>query len=193
MLYIATKNKGKVKDFEPFFKKLNMDIKSLLDIKEDIHIEETGNTFEENALIKARIVCDKIKKPVLADDSGLEVDVLNKAPGIYSARYAGTQGDDLKNNLKLLDDLKGIPYEKRTARFVCVLALVYPTGKEIVVRGTCEGLIIDEMRGSNGFGYDPLFYIPHLNKTYAELKKYEKMAISHRGDALRKLEKELKR
>ncbi|QVK18985.1 XTP/dITP diphosphatase [Mycoplasmatota bacterium] len=188
-VYIATKNKGKIKEFEHFFNKNNIKVKSLLDIDQSIEIEETGKTFEENALIKAHTICDLIQIPVLADDSGLEVDILNNEPGIYSARYAGVHGNDLQNNIKLLENLKDIPYEKRTAHFVCALALVYPSGKEIVVRGTCEGYIIEKMRGENGFGYDPLFFIPSLNKTYAELTKNEKMYISHRGNALEKLEK----
>lgn len=191
-IYIATKNKGKIKEFEQFFNQYDIVVKSLLDIDQMIDIEETGKTFEENALIKAHTVCDLIKIPVLADDSGLEVDILNNEPGIYSARYAGVHGNDLQNNLKLLENLKGVPYEDKTAHFVCALALIYPSGKEIVVRGTCEGYIIEKMRGDNGFGYDPLFFIPSLNKTYAELTKLEKMHISHRGNALKKLEKVFK-
>jgi len=186
-IYIATKNIGKVKEFQVFFNQYEIEVKSLLDINQDIEIEETGSTFEENALIKAHAVCQLVNMPVLADDSGLEVDILNNEPGIYSARYAGIHGDDLQNNLKIIDQLKNVPFEKRTARFVCALAIVYPTSKEIVVRGTCEGYMFDRMRGENGFGYDPLFYVPSLSKTYAELTNDEKMRISHRGDALRKL------
>ncbi len=186
-MVIATKNKGKVKEFEYFFLQKNIQIKSLLDINEAIEIDETGTTFEENALLKARAICGLINQPVLADDSGLEVDILNNEPGIYSARYAGIHGNDVANNEKLLEQLKNIPLEKRSAHFVCALALVYPNGKEIIVRGTCEGFILDELRGNNGFGYDPLFYIPSLNKTYGELTNEEKAKISHRGAALTKL------
>ncbi|MDF2700513.1 MAG: non-canonical purine pyrophosphatase [Haloplasmataceae bacterium] len=191
VVFIASKNKGKIKEFQHFFERYNTEVKSLVDIDEDIEIEETGSTFEENALIKARYLAKLLNKPALADDSGLEVDVINNEPGVFSARYAGSHGDDLANNKKLLAKVKEFPVKERKARFVCALALVNPEGEEIVVRGTSDGLIIDEMRGVNGFGYDPLFYIPKLNKTMGELTKTEKEAISHRGNALRLLGEKL--
>lgn len=187
-VYIATKNSGKINEFKTFFNKYNIKVKSLLDFEENFEIEETGSTFSENALIKARYLSHKTNEVILADDSGLEVDILNNEPGIYSARYAGSHGDSLANNLKLLAKLKDVPLENRTARFVCAIAIVHPDGKEKVVRGECNGLINLEMRGSRDFGYDPLFYIPALNKTFGELTNDEKELISHRGDALRKLD-----
>jgi XTP/dITP diphosphohydrolase len=186
---IATKNKGKIKEFENFFNRYKIEVKSLLDINEAIDIEETGTTFEENALIKARFLSDLLQETVLADDSGLEVDALDNEPGIYSARYSGIHGDDRANNEKLLKNLQSVPMKERTARFVCALAVVSPNQVEKVVRGTCEGLIIDELRGLEGFGYDPLFYIPSLDKTFGELTKEQKQGISHRGNALMKLER----
>ncbi len=190
-IFIATKNKGKVKEFESFFQKYHLKVKSLLDLSEDIEIIENGRTFKENAFIKAKTVCDIIKLPVLADDSGLEVEYLNNEPGIYSARYAGLHGNDLLNNQKLLEKLHGVPFEKRKARFVCALAIVYPDGKTIETEGECRGYIAEDMRGDRGFGYDPVFYLPDFNKTYAELSDEEKNMISHRGRALEKLEKVL--
>lgn len=187
-VYIATRNSGKINEFKTFFNKYNIKVKSLLDFEENFEIEETGSTFSENALIKARYLSHKTNEVVLADDSGLEVDILNNEPGIYSARYAGSHGDSLANNLKLLAKLKDVPLENRTARFVCAIAIVHPDGKEKVVRGECNGLINLEMSGSRDFGYDPLFYIPALNKTFGELTNDEKELISHRGDALRKLD-----
>lgn len=190
-VYIATKNIGKIKEFSNFFEKYQIKVKSLLDIDDNIEINETGKTFEENAFIKANTLMNKIKLPVIADDSGLEVDALNNEPGIYSARYSGVHGNDLANNQKLLTKLKDVPNELRSARFVCALALVKPNNEQIVVRGVCEGYIINQMRGNNGFGYDPLFYLPYLYKTMSELTKSEKEKISHRGNALRKLAKYL--
>ncbi|NLG82249.1 MAG: XTP/dITP diphosphatase [Bacilli bacterium] len=190
-IIIATKNKGKASEFAAFFAKYGIKVKSLADIRKNITIEETGSTFKENALIKAHTVCKILKKPVLADDSGLEVAILNNQPGVYSARYAGENSNDFLNNQKLLYMLRGVPDKLRKARFVCALALVYPKGKEIVVEGVCEGYILEAMRGTNGFGYDPLFYVPELGKTFAELTEEEKMKISHRGRALMQLEKVL--
>ncbi len=187
-VYIATSNSGKVKEFETFFNKYSIKVKSLLDFEKDYDIEETGNSFSENALIKARYLSHITNKVVLADDSGLEVDILNNEPGIYSARYAGSHGDSLANNLKLLAKLKDIPFENRTARFVCAIAIVYPDGREKVVIGECKGIIGLEMIGSKGYGYDPLFYVPEMKKTFGQLTNNEKELISHRGNALRKLD-----
>ena len=148
-------------------------------------IEETGTTFEENALLKARSGCKEGKMPCIADDSGLCVDALDGAPGVYSARFAGEHGNDDKNNEKLLSLLSDVPPEKRTARFVSTVACVFPDGRELVVRGECEGKIGYEKRGENGFGYDPLFYVGE--RTFAEFTPEEKDAVSHRGNALRAL------
>ena len=157
-------------------------------------IEENGETYEENALTKARTAVEAGNRqyPAIADDSGLSVDALNGAPGVYSARYAGGHGDDAANNALLLKNLADTPAEERTARFVCCIALVYPDGREITVRGETEGLIIDEARGEGGFGYDPYFYYAPFKKTFSELSAEEKNAISHRGKAIAKVAEILK-
>ena len=171
---IATKNAGKAKEFEHIFSQYHITVKSLLDFEEIEDIVEDGETFEENALI--------------ADDSGLEVDALHGRPGVYSARYAGEGRDDQANIKKVLSELEGIPTEQRGARFVCALALVTPEGEESVVRGTCEGQILTECLGSEGFGYDPIFYLPELEKTMAQIPKHQKNVLSHRADAFAKLQ-----
>ena len=152
-------------------------------------VEETGDTFEENALLKARSGAKEGKMPCVADDSGLCVDYLDGAPGIYSARYAGEHGNDEKNIEKLLFELKNVPKEKRTARFVSVAACVFPDGREIVCRGECEGEIGFEAKGNGGFGYDPIFYVG--GKSFGELTPENKDKLSHRGESLRKLKEEL--
>ena len=162
-------------------------VKSLADFPEIPDVEETGTTFEENALLKAEAVAAHLGKIVLADDSGLEVDALNGEPSVYSARYAGMEKDDRKNIQKVLDGLKGVSDEKRTARFVCVLAVVDPEGEKFTVRGTCEGIISLEPIGENGFGYDPIFYVKEKQRTMAQLSKEEKSEISHRGNAISQL------
>ena len=156
-------------------------------------IEENGTSFEENALIKAREVCRLAGEMVLADDSGLEIDYLNGEPGIYSARYMGENTSYRVKNKNLMERLEGVPNEKRTARFVCAIAAVFPDGKELVVRGTVEGIIGYEERGENGFGYDPIFYLPERGLTTAELPPEEKNSISHRGNALRKMKELLEK
>ena len=156
-------------------------------------IVEDGKTFEENALIKARAICKLAGEMVLADDSGLEIDYLNKEPGIYSARYMGEDTSYHIKNKSLIDRLEGVPDEKRTARFVCAIAAVFPDGKELVVRGTVEGIIGYEEKGENGFGYDPIFYLPERGCTTAELPPEEKNSISHRGNALRLMKELLER
>ena len=165
---------------------LGMPIQSMKEAGIDVDVVEDGSTFEENALIKATEIA-KIAGNciVLADDSGLEIDYLNKEPGIYSARYAGVDTSyDIKNNM-LLDRLKGVPDEKRTARFVCAVAAVFPDGTTEVVRGTIEGRIGYEIAGEHGFGYDPIFYLPEYGCTTAELDPEKKNELSHRGKALR--------
>ena len=154
-----------------------------------VDVEEDGETFEENARKKAETIFRRTGKPCLADDSGLQVDALGGAPGVYSARYAGTNKDK-DNNQKLLSEMEG--KINRTARFVCVMVLLYGEGKEIVAQGRCEGEIAVAPRGGNGFGYDPLFYLPQFGKTMAELTDDEKNAISHRGNALRSLREHIK-
>lgn len=160
----------------------------ILSMKEagiDIDIDENGETFEENALIKARAVSKAAGCLVLADDSGLEVDYMGKAPGVYSARFLGEDTSYRVKNAHIIDQLAGVPDSKRTARFVCAIAAVFPDGREYTRRGTIEGIIGYEERGENGFGYDPIFYLPEYGKTTAELPPEEKNKISHRGNALR--------
>lgn len=185
---IATKNAGKAKEFEHIFSQYNITVKSLLDFEEIEDIVEDGETFEENALIKARAIAKQFNQVVIADDSGLEVDALNGRPGVYSARYAGEGRDDQANIEKVLSELEGVPAENRGARFVCALALVTPEGEESVVRGTCEGQILTECLGNEGFGYDPIFYLPKLEKTMAQIPKSQKNVLSHRADAFAKLQ-----
>ncbi|WP_213818922.1 XTP/dITP diphosphatase [Garciella nitratireducens] len=190
-LIIASSNQHKIDEMKAILSSLEFQIESMKEAGVDIEIEETGKTFEENALIKARAIADLTGKIVLADDSGLEVDALDNAPGVYSARYAGEHGNDRANNEKLLEELKDVPFENRKARFCCAIAMVFPEQREIVVRGECEGRIATKYMGNNGFGYDPLFIIPELGKTFAQLKQKEKNQISHRARALEKLKKVL--
>jgi XTP/dITP diphosphohydrolase len=190
-LIVATKNKGKLREFMQIFERLPFDIISMTDAGINDDIDETGSSFEENALIKARAVWKASGRAVIADDSGLEVDALNGAPGIYSARYAGCNVTDRDRNEKLLEALKDVPQEKRTARFVCAVALVLPSGRSLTVRGTCEGNITFEPAGCNGFGYDPLFYVPEFGLTIAQMDSDTKNKISHRGKALREMVKQL--
>ncbi|KOO52388.1 XTP/dITP diphosphatase [Viridibacillus arvi] len=187
---IATKNKGKAKDFEAIFGPLGFEVVTLFDVAPDLEIEETGTTFEENAILKAETVANLLGKIVIADDSGLQIDVLNGEPGVYSARYAGDH-DDEANMQKALKNLEGVKEEDRTARFCCALAIAGPNQETTTVFGTCEGLILTEKRGTNGFGYDPIFFVPQLNKAMAELTPAEKGAISHRGNAIRLLAEQL--
>ncbi|SDK41638.1 XTP/dITP diphosphatase [Sediminibacillus albus] len=192
-MIIATKNKGKVQDFKELFSKYGIEIKSLLDLEESIpDIEETGDSFAENAAIKAETISKMFSLPVLADDSGIEVDALDGRPGIYSARYAGEEKNDQANIAKLLNELSTVPLDKRTARFVCVLAVARPGQSTIFKRGTCEGNIANEPHGNNGFGYDPVFYPKGSDKTMAQLSSQEKNTISHRKNAIIQLEKWLK-
>lgn len=191
-LIIATKNKGKLKEFESMLAPLGFSVTSLLDYPEIPDVEETGLTFAENASIKAMTMARYFQKPVIADDSGLCVDALSGQPGVHSARYAGVEKDDTKNNEKLIHELKHVKEEARTARFHCALILAYPDGKEEVFEGTCEGVITTEPKGSNGFGYDPLLLIPSKGKTMAELTMEEKNEISHRKKAIQQLQERLK-
>lgn len=187
-IIVATRNAGKVNEFKEMLGRLGYDVESLLDYETAPETDETGSTFEENAELKSREAAAYFGHAVLSDDSGLEVDALDGAPGVYSARFAGEDKSDEANNALLLEKLADVPAEKRTARFVCALSLAKPSGETLTVRGTMEGVIGFERKGTNGFGYDPLFVIPSLNQTAAELTKSEKASISHRGQALRKLE-----
>lgn len=187
-IIVATRNAGKVNEFKEMLGRLGYDVESLLDYETAPETDETGSTFEENAELKSREAAAYFGHAVLSDDSGLEVDALDGAPGVYSARFAGEDKSDEANNALLLEKLTDVPAEKRTARFVCALSLAKPSGETLTVRGTMEGVIGFERKGTNGFGYDPLFIIPSLNQTAAELTKSEKASISHRGQALRKLE-----
>jgi XTP/dITP diphosphohydrolase len=188
-IIIATKNAGKVKEFQTLFAEKEVEVKSLLDFENAPDVEETGETFAENAILKAETISNYLNKVVIADDSGLVVDALDGKPGVYSARYAGEHKNDEENIAKVLEELKGVPFEKRTARFHCALAVSIPCQRTVVVEGTCEGYIAGAPTGTNGFGYDPIFYVPEKQKTMAELSKEEKNKISHRANALKKLEK----
>lgn len=183
---IATKNKGKAKDFEALFEPFGYKVVTMFDVAPDVEIEETGTTFEENAILKAETLANLLGQMVIADDSGLAIDALNGEPGVYSARYAGDH-DDEANMVKVLENMKDVPEEQRTARFCCALAIAGPNMETKTVFGTCEGVIAQEKKGTNGFGYDPIFYVPALEKHMAELSAEEKGAISHRGNAIRKL------
>ncbi len=186
-ILIATKNKGKAKEFEEMFSQKGYKVKTLLDYPEIPDVEETGTTFEENARLKAETISKQFNSIVLADDSGLKVDALNGNPGVYSARYAGENKSDASNNAKLLHELYDVPKEKRGAQFHCTLVLASPTQDSLVVVGELEGEIGSIPRGENGFGYDPLFYVPAFDKMMAELSPEEKNKISHRGKAIEKL------
>lgn len=192
-LVVATKNKGKVVEIMQEFSNLPIKLITLEDIADVPEPCENGETFRENALIKAHYYAEHTGKACLADDSGLEVDALGGEPGVYSARYSGAEASDEQNNSKLLFNLRGIPYEQRLARFCCVLAFVDSEGAEILAKGVCEGNILTKPRGGGGFGYDPLFYIPDKEKTMAELSPSEKNSVSHRGFALKAMATKLAR
>ncbi|MED4203149.1 XTP/dITP diphosphatase [Neobacillus mesonae] len=188
---IATKNPGKAREFEHIFSPRGIAVKTLLDFPEFPEVEETGTTFEENAILKAEAVSQALNKMVIGDDSGLMIDALEGRPGIYSARYAGEPKNDENNIDKVLSELTGVPAEKRTARFYCALAVAVPGQETFTVSGTCEGRILEERRGTNGFGYDPVFFVPEKGVAMAELSSDEKNKISHRANALMKLDEML--
>ncbi|MCW1929245.1 XTP/dITP diphosphatase [Bhargavaea beijingensis] len=187
---IATKNRGKAKDFEALLSPYGIKVLTLFDVAPDLEIEETGTTFRENAALKAETVSKRLGKMVIADDSGLAVDALDGKPGVYSARYSGEGATDERNIEKLLADLSGVPDEERTARFVCVLAIAAPGAETQFFEGTCEGRILRTPAGENGFGYDPVFYVPREERTMAQLTPEEKAVVSHRGEAIRSLEEQ---
>jgi XTP/dITP diphosphohydrolase len=188
---LATHNIKKLAELQRILEPVGVTVVSEKELSFDFpDVEETGTTFEENALLKAKSACEVCGLPAIADDSGLCVDALGGAPGVYSARYAGEDGNDAKNNQKLLDALKGIPDEQRTARFVSVVCCYFPGGEHFFVRGECEGVIAHEPHGDAGFGYDPLFI--HDGRCFGQLSADEKDKVSHRGRALRALCEKLK-
>src|SRR5690625_4711314 len=185
-LIIATKNKGKAEEFNQMLSPLGYQVKTLLDFSDTMpDIEETGTTFYENAQLKAEQIAAQLGKPVIADDSGLEVDYLDGAPGVYSARYSGEHANDEANNNKLLNALKDIPEKDRTAQFVCVLAFARPNETTIFKKGICKGKITRTPNGENGFGYDPIFIPEGYEQTMAQLNQMEKNQLSHRYHALK--------
>jgi XTP/dITP diphosphohydrolase len=184
-LIFATGNENKMREIREILAGRGYEILSMKEAGIDVDVVEDGKTFAENALIKARAISKIAGELVLADDSGLEIDALGGEPGIYSARYMGHETSYTEKNNNLISRLEGVPDEKRTARFVCAMAAVFPDGREETVVGTMEGRIGYEIAGENGFGYDPRFYLPEYGKTSAEISPEEKNAISHRGKALR--------
>ena len=190
-IVFATGNADKMKEIRMILADLKLEILSMKDAGIQIDIEENGATFEENAIIKARAVAEYPQDIVLADDSGLEIDYLNKEPGIYSARYMGEATSYTIKNQNLLDRLSGVPKEQRTARFVCAIAAVLPNKEVLVTRETIEGYIGFEPAGENGFGYDPIFYVDEYHCSTAQLPADQKNELSHRGKALRAMRKEL--
>lgn len=183
-IVFATTNEGKVKEIKEILAGFPIEVVSMKEMNITTDVEENGATFEENSLIKARAVSKFTGLPALADDSGLEVDYLNGEPGIYSARYLGRDTDYNYKNNYIIEKLKEAKGEERSARFVCVISLVLPDGREFVKKGVMEGRIGYEIKGENGFGYDPIFFLPEYGKTSAEISAEEKNKISHRGKAL---------
>lgn len=190
-IIFATGNQHKMEEIKSIMADLPYEILSMKEAGISIDIEENGTTFEENSLIKARAIMNIAKEIVLADDSGLEVDALNKEPGIYSSRYLGEDTPYEVKNQEIIKRLEGVEEEKRTARFVCAVAAVFPDGREVVKRGTVEGIIGYEAKGENGFGYDPIFIPENSEKTLAQFSSEEKNQISHRKRALEQMKEEL--
>ena len=190
-IVFATGNENKLREIRQIMKDLKVDIISMKEAGIDIDIEETGTSFEQNALIKARAIWEIIGGIVMADDSGLIIDYLNGEPGIYSARYMGENTSYTEKNKKILERMADAKGEERSARFVAAIACILPDGKEIVAQETMEGLIAEEIAGENGFGYDPILYLPEYSCTSAKLSDEEKNSISHRGKALRLMREKL--
>lgn len=192
-IVFATGNANKMKEIRMILADLGLEIYSMKELGVDVDVVEDGTSFEENAMIKAKAISEYLQDDIiLADDSGLEIDFLDKAPGIYSARFAGEDTSyDIKNRI-LLEKLEGVPDCQRTARFVCVIAAVLPGGESKTVRATIEGIIGHEIAGENGFGYDPIFYVPEYGCTTAQMDAQQKNEISHRGKALQEMRKILK-
>jgi XTP/dITP diphosphohydrolase len=190
-LILATRNKGKLKEIQVLLSDLDIDIMSLDEAENAPHVVEDGKTFMENAFKKAKVVAEATGIMALADDSGLEVDALDGAPGVYSARYSGENASDASNNEKLLAELKGVSSGKRGAHFSCVIIVYHPSGQWISTEAKCEGEITKKIIGDRGFGYDPVFYIPSIKRTMAQLLPEEKNSLSHRGKALAELKSKL--
>ncbi|MCI9323740.1 MAG: RdgB/HAM1 family non-canonical purine NTP pyrophosphatase [Lachnospiraceae bacterium] len=197
-IVFATGNAGKIREIQAILADLGLEVVSMKEAGVSADIEEDGCTYEENALIKSRAVAACLKKAgrlegtvVMADDSGLEIDYLNKEPGVFSARYMGEDTSYRIKNANLVGRLEGVEEARRTARFVCAIAAVLPDGRELTSRGVIEGRIGYEEKGSNGFGYDPIFYVPEFGRTTAELTEEEKNRVSHRGSALRQMKQQL--
>lgn len=192
-LVAATGNKGKLNEIKCILKDFDLEVVSMYNAGVKNAIKETGRTFKENALLKAETVFEITGEMVMADDSGLEVDYLNGAPGVYSARFAGEGATDEENNSKLLKLLHGVSFKKRSARFVCCIAVFLSSKEYFTVSGKCEGYIGLKPRGDKGFGYDPLFFMPEYEMSMAEIGMTHKNVISHRGKALKKMVKKLKK
>ena len=190
-LVLATRNKGKIAEFKELFSRTDIELRNLDDFGPIPPVVEDGETFEENAVIKARFTARVLGLPAVADDSGLTVKALGGEPGVFSARYAGESATDGENNLKLLNRMKGI--DEREGAFICVLAIAVPRGPALIYEGICEGIISKELTGGQGFGYDPLFYYPPLKKTFAQMTQTEKNHVSHRGKAMAELKGELEK
>lgn len=192
-IVFATGNAGKMREIREILADTGAEVLSMGEAGITADIEENGTDYEENALIKARAVAELTQACVLADDSGLEIDFLGGEPGIYSARYLGEDISYTVKNRTILERLQGVPAKRRTARFVCAIAAVLPDGTELTTRAAIEGRIAEEPKGQNGFGYDPIFYVPEFDRTTAELTEEEKNLVSHRGKALRLMKEELGR
>ena len=186
---LASNNMGKIKEFREILKDMDIELVSMKEAGIDMDIVEDGSTFEENAIIKAKAVMERTGQLALADDSGLEIDALNKEPGIYSARYMGEDTPYEIKNRNLIERMKGVKGKDRSARFVCVIAAAFPDGEIITTRGTIEGVIAEEPAGENGFGYDPIVYVPEYGMTTGQMDPDAKNAISHRGKALTAMKK----
>ncbi|MTI81703.1 MAG: XTP/dITP diphosphatase [Firmicutes bacterium] len=184
-MVLASGNKGKLEELRTMLAPQNINVISLAHYPNMPETVEDGSTFKDNAIKKAKEAAKYTGLPVLADDSGLEVDHLGGKPGVHSARFAGIPKDDTANNNKLLEQMRNVPWEQRTARFRCVIAICTPEGELHTSDGFCEGYILEQLKGEGGFGYDPLFYVPKYDKTFAELDMNEKNKISHRGKALK--------
>lgn len=190
---LASNNAGKLREMREMLSALDIEVVSQSEAGLEIDVEETGTTFAENAMLKAKAACEALNIPAIADDSGLMVEALDGAPGVYSARYGSVNGEklcDSERNGLLIKNLSGI--ENRSAKFVSSIACVFPNGETVTAEGYCHGVIIDTPRGENGFGYDPIFYIPELSATMAELSSEDKNKISHRGNAVREFAAKLK-
>ena len=191
-IIFATGNQGKMKERREIMSNVSDKILSLKEAGIEADIDENGKTFEENAIIKAKTICELTGQIVMADDSGLEVDYMDKAPGVYSARYLGEDTPYSVKNAAIIKNLENAKGEERSARFVCVIATAFPDGRVITSRGVIEGLIGYEEKGDNGFGYDPIFYVPEYDMTTAQMNSEQKNQVSHRGKALRLMKEKLK-